>query len=100
MVEAITNKIGKAPVTAVNFSDNDLRRPGGPASGRNQQMMLTVITKMAKSKSPGKTPAKNKRPMDCSVKIAKITKPVDGGIKIPKVPPAATTPVDKRGSYP
>ena len=57
MVEAITNKIGKAPVTAVNFSDNDLRRPGGPASGRNQQMMLTVITKMAKSKSPGKTPA-------------------------------------------
>src|SRR6056300_2064688 len=42
--------------------------------------------------SPGKTPAKNSRPMDVSVAIPYTIIVIDGGMRIPRVPPAAIEP--------
>ena len=44
------------------------------------------------SKSPGKTPAIKRRPIEVSVAIPYTIMVIDGGIKIPSVPPAAIDP--------
>ena len=45
------------------------------------------------SKRPGSTPARNKRPIEVSVAMPYRMKVIDGGIKIPSVPPAQIEPV-------
>ena len=49
--------------------------------------------------NPGNMPAIKSRPTDLSVSIAYIINPRLGGIKIPKVPPAAMQPRANLGSY-
>ena len=44
------------------------------------------------SKRPGIAPAKNKRPIDVSVEIPYTIIVTEGGINMPKVPPAAIDP--------
>ena len=41
---------------------------------------------------PGTTPAANRTPTDASVAWAKSTIGAEGGMRIPSVPPPATTP--------
>ena len=45
-------------------------------------------------------PAKNKRPKDCSAATAYKIRVTEGGNKIPKVPPAATSPAESPADYP
>ena len=49
---------------------------------------------------PGITPAANNLPIFVSVMMPYITMMVDGGIMMPRVPPAAITPVDRLSLYP
>ena len=49
---------------------------------------------------PGSIPAMNSLPMDCSVSIPYTINTVLGGIRIPRLPPAATVPVARPISYP
>ena len=43
--------------------------------------------------SPGSTPARNSRPIEVSVAMPYRMKVIDGGIRIPSVPPAQIDPV-------
>ena len=72
----------------------------GALAGRRATTMRTVSTKRRVSRIPGSTPATNRRPMLSSVRIAYTTNPIEGGIRMPSVPPAATAPVARESSYP
>src|SRR5512139_461123 len=48
---------------------------------------------------PGRIPEISNLPIDCSVSIPYTTNPMLGGMRKPRVPPAATLPVESRGSY-
>ena len=49
------------------------------------------------SSSPGPMPARNRRPSDCSAATAYRIMVMDGGSRIPRVPPAAMIPAAKPG---
>src|SRR3989339_365784 len=51
------------------------------------------------NKIPGRIPAMNNFPMDCSVRMPYTIKMVDGGINIPRLPAAATVPAARPMSY-
>ena len=49
--------------------------------------------------TPGRKPAMNSSPMDCSAMIPYRIMMVLGGMRMPSVPPAASTPVARPESY-
>ncbi len=58
------------------------------------QMMKSVHSmKSAVSMMPGSTPARNSRPIDVSVAMPYKMNVIDGGIRMPSVPPAQIDPV-------
>ena len=60
----------------------------------------TVNDRSAAIRMPGKIPAINRSPMEVSVMTPYKIMAMLGGIKIPRVPPAAVTPKARRRSYP
>ena len=58
-----------------------------------------VATNSAESSKPGSTPAANSFPIDCSVSIPYTIKMTLGGIRMPRLPAAATVPVARPMSY-
>ncbi len=54
----------------------------------------------AVSISPGITPARKSRPIEVSVAMPYRMKVIDGGMRIPKVPPAQIDPVATSSGYP
>ena len=53
-----------------------------------------------RQRNPGKNPPMYSRPIDSSTSTPKIINPMLGGIKMPKVPPAASDPITNRSLYP
>ena len=51
----------------------------------------------ASSSTPGPSPARNSRPSDCSEATAYRISTMDGGSRMPSVPPAATSPAANPG---
>ena len=82
------------------LSRADVRGPTGPSVGFMAVTMAIVATNRSDSRIPGRMPAMNSLPMLSSVRIAYSTKPVDGGMRMPSVPPAATDPVASPSPYP
>ncbi len=51
----------------------------------------------ATSNTPGPSPARNSRPSDCSEATAYRISTIEGGSRMPSVPPAATSPAANPG---
>src|SRR6185312_9716380 len=80
--------------TDVNFSFQVYRKSGA-CERKPLRQIANIDHSMNRLVSirPGNTPATNRRPIDDSVAIPYRMKVTDGGIRIPKVPPAQIEPV-------
>src|SRR3989339_379982 len=97
-----TNKdsMGQVPYKDSNLVFQEVGSALGPISGRKRHCKKMARMKREASRSPGRIPAIKSFPMDSSVSIPKIMNPMLGGIRMPRVPPAATQPVARLRSYP
>ena len=69
MVITSTTKNAALRPSAAHRSGMAVLGPGGPKSGRTPQTMATVTMNNAVSSSPGRNPARNSLPIDCSVRM-------------------------------
>ena len=63
-----------------------------PSEGCSKQNINTVIENKAAKKIPGRSAAKYNLVMETSASTPKSIRLIEGGIRIPKVPPAAMEP--------
>ena len=82
---------GKARLEAIIFSDMQAFGTSSKLPDSRACIMANRIKSVTRSK-PGPIPAKKSAMTDCSVTNPYTIIGIDGGIRIPKVPPAARRP--------
>ncbi len=90
-------RVSITPDSDAIFSFHEVLGPRGPSSGLRLVHMRMLTTMRAVRRMPGRIPAMKSSPMDCSVRMPYTIKITLGGIRIPRLPPAATTPVASSG---
>ncbi len=89
--------VSETPVSDATFSLKENLGPLGPSSGLMVTQMSTAAMKNMVRMMPGRIPAMKSLPMDCSVRMPYTMKITLGGMRIPRLPAEATTPVASSG---
>ncbi len=97
MTSKKSRNVSIRPERDLIFSLNVVLGPRGPSSGLSVVHIRMVIIKRTVKRRPGRSPAIKSLPMDCSVCMPYTMNITLGGISIPRLPPAATTPVASSG---
>ena len=72
----------------------------GAVRGNITDVMTIMRIIVNASRKPGRKPPMYSRPMDSSTSTPKMIRPMLGGIRMPRVPPAAREPMTRRSLYP
>src|SRR5690606_34653868 len=98
----ITNRkitaIGRIARVEAKRSDQLYLGPNGPASGLRRHVNQTIREKTRIVSRPGMIPAMNSAAIETSVNVPKNANARLGGMRMPSVPEAASTPVESLGS--
>src|SRR6266568_4086700 len=85
----------QGPDSAASFSRNGTEIGAGAYRGQILTTIMATAIYSAVSTRPGIRAAANSLGTDCSAIAAYMTRMMDGGMRMPRLPPAAREPVDR-----
>ena len=90
--------MGRRPLRERTLSRMGYLTASGASVGLTLHMIEMVMQKQIAKMMPGMMPAANSFPTDSPVIMPYRMKDVEGGIRMPRVPPAAMEPQDRLSS--
>ena len=93
IISIVNSSLSTQPSQLQNRADAARR---GATAGQITEATPIITINTSASRKPGMNPARNSRPMDSPTVSPYSTSRMLGGIRMPKVPPAASDPTTSR----